>query len=405
MADPAVAAGIGPLRSPMTPSVSRLSAAVGRLCGRGNAALAVVSLVALLVALAGAPGCGGQRRVRAPRVAVTVARAELRAVPLQIICTGTIEPVQTADVGSQVGGVIMRITFREGQDVAAGQTLFELDPRSFRAALEQARGNLARDLAQWQSARLDAERADRLLAENLISPSDHDKATASAEALRAGVEADSGAVANARLNLEFSSIRAPIPGRTGKLNVHVGDLIKAATSDPLVTINQIRPIRASFTVPQDQLPLVQRYRASDPKVYVHADGPDSLEFGGRLVFVDNAVDPSTGTLLLKGEFANPDGRLWPGERVEVRLVLAVEPHALVVPAPAVTTGPQGPYVYVLNADSTATPRPVTVKRADDVTAVLGSGLKPGEIVVTDGQFRIAPGSRVIVRKAGQGTRP
>jgi multidrug efflux system membrane fusion protein len=367
-----------------------------------GALLATCAAGLLLITL---PGCGAKKAQRQTRVAVTVARVERRPMPLQIITSGTIEPVETADVGSQVGGVVQRIAFREGQEVRAGQTLIELDPRPFRAALEQARGALARDRAQWQSARLDAERADRLLEQNLISPSEHDKAGATAEAYAAAVQADSGAVANARLNLEFSGIRAPISGRTGRLNVHVGDLVKAATSEPLVTINQVRPIRVSFTVPQDQIPLIQRYRSAGPRVLVRASAGDSLDIPGRLAFVDNAVDPATGTLLLKGEFPNRDGRLWPGEFVEVRLVLTVQPDAIVVPAPAVTIGQQGAYVYVLNADSTASPRPVTVLRADDVAAVIAGGLKPGETVVTDGQFRLAPGAKVLVRKAGQGARP
>ena len=363
------------------------------------------SLAVALAALVLVAGCGAKQVQRQPRVAVTVARVERRAVPLQIAATGSVEPVQTADVGSQVGGVIMRVAFREGQEVAAGDMLFELDPRPFRAALAQAQGALARDRAQYVSARLDADRADKLLAQDLVSPADHDKAQATAEALRATVGADSGMVANARLNLEYAAIRAPIRGRTGKLNVHVGDLVKATTSEPLVTINQVQPVRVAFTLPQDEIARVQRYRDRDPRVYVHASADDSLETEGHLVFVDNAVDPATGTVLLKGEFANADGALWPGETVAVRLVLAVQADAIVVPAPAVTNGQQGAYVYVLNADSTATPRPVNVDRADDVTAVIADGLKPGETVVTDGQFRISPGARVLVRQAGRGRRP
>jgi membrane fusion protein, multidrug efflux system len=367
-----------------------------------GALLATCAVALWLVVL---PGCGAKKAQRQPRVAVTVARVERRAMPLQIVTTGTIEPVETADVGAQVGGVVARIAFREGQDVQAGQTLIELDPRPFRAALEQASGTLARDQAQWRSAQLDAERADRLLEQNLISPSDHDKAVAAAAGLQASVRADSGLVANARLNLEFAGIRAPISGRTGSLNVHVGDLVKTSASEPLVTVNRVQPIRVRFTVSQDQIPQVQRYRTNGLKVFVRQSAGDSLELEGRLAFVDNAVDPASGTLLLKGELPNQNAALWPGEFVQVRLVLAVEHDALVVPAPAVTNGQQGAYVYVLNTDSTATPRPVQVRRADDVTAVIASGLKPGETVVTDGQFRISPGARVQVRKAGQDVRP
>ena len=383
---------------PMSPSCPGL-----RSARRHARALLAACAVALL--LTTLPGCGAKKAQRQPRVAVTVARVERRPMPLQIVTSGTIEPVESASVGSQVGGVVRRIAIREGQEVSAGQVLVELDSRPFGAALEQARGALARDRAQWQNARLDAERADRLLEQNLISPADHDKANATAESYAAAVQADSGTVANARLNLEFAAIRAPISGRAGRLNVHVGDLVKAATSEPLVTINQVQPIRVSFTVPQDQIPLIQRYRNANPRVLVRASAGDSLDIPGRLAFVDNAVDPATGTLLLKGEFPNRDGRLWPGEFVEVRLVLTVQPDAIVVPAPAVTLGQQGAYVYVLNADSTASPRPVTVLRTDDVAAVIAGGLEPGETVVTDGQFRLAPGAKVLVRKAAPESRP
>ena len=376
----------------------------GRRSARRDAgALLATCVVALL--LVTLPGCGAKKAQRQPRVAVTVARVERRAMPLQIVTTGTVEPVETASVGSQVGGVVTRIAFREGDDVRAGQTLIELDPRPFRAALEQASGALARDQAQWRSARLDAERANQLLAQNLISASDHDKAAAAAEGLQASVRADSGTVSKARLDLEFAGIRAPISGRTGNLNVHVGDLVKTSASGPLVTINQVKPIRVRFTVSQGDIPLVQRYRSAGPRVFVRPSAGDSVEIEGRLAFVDNAVDPATGTLLLKGEFPNRDGALWPGEFTALRLVLTVQKDALVVPAPAVTNGQQGAYVYVLNADSTASPRLIKVARADDVTAVVADGLKPGETVVTDGQFRISPGARVQVRKAAQDSRP
>jgi multidrug efflux system membrane fusion protein len=363
------------------------------------AGAAALALLALLAA-----GCGGKKGMRAPRVPVTVATVQQRAIPLQIIATGTVEPVQTADVGSQVGGVVTRILFQEGHDVRAGQPLIQLDPRAFRAALEQALGVLGRDRAQWENARLEVERAQTLLDQNVISSSDYDQKRAAADAARAAVSADSGTVANARLNLQYSTIRAPISGRTGDLKVHVGDLVKAATSEPLVTINQLRPIYVRFAVPERELPQILRYRNANPRVVVRAPD-DTAAVTGRLAFVDNAVDPASGTLLLKGEFANQDGGLWPGEFVEARLVLTVEPHAIVVPAPAVATGQQGTYVYVLNADSTATPRPVAVARMAEDVAVVARGLKPGEVVVTDGQFRLSPGARVLVRKGAPNTRP
>ena len=351
------------------------------------------------------PGCGGGQKRPSPRVAVTVAKVEQRDVPVEIGATGTVEPIETAAVGSQVGGVVTRLAFSEGDEVRQGQLLILLDPRPFRAALDQARANLMRDVAQARSARLDAERADQLFRQSLISAAEHDRAVATADALEGTVRADSAAVATARLNHEYASIRSPIAGRTGSLNVHVGDLVKAATSEPLVTVNRLRPIRVRFTVSQSELPRVQRYRAANPKVIVQAAGDDSLAYVGRLTFVDNAVDAATGTLLLKGEFPNEERRLWPGEFVQVRLVLTTLRNATVVPATAIATGQQGTYVFVLNPDSTASSRPVAVDRSDDVTAVVSSGLKAGETVVTDGQFRLSPGARVLVRGAGTGGKP
>jgi len=364
---------------------------------RAHAALFAIAALTLLA------GCAAQSRPRAPRVAVTVASAAQREMPFALRSTGTIEALQTSAVGSEVGGVITRVAFREGDEVQQGQLLFELDHRPFRAALARARAALAQAKEQAELARLDAERAQSLVPQNLISQAEWDQKRAAAETAIANVAADSAAVESARLDLEYASIKAPIPGRTGQLMVHEGDLVKAATTDPLVTINQQSPVRVRFTVPVSDVPLVQRYRNSGARVIVTAPAPDTLSREGPLAFVDNAVDPSSGTLLLKGQLENRDGALVPGQFVDVRLVLYVEPRATVVPAPAVSTGQAGTFVYVLNADSTVTPRPVTVSRTVDELAVLTDGLKPGETVVTDGQFRLSPGARVLVRGPAGGT--
>lgn len=342
--------------------------------------------------------CARQAKTRAPRVSVTVARVERRDVPVTLNATGTVEPIQSAAVGSQVGGVITRITFREGDEVRAGQVLVQLDPRPFRAALEQARAVLASARAQAESAHLDAQRAKELFDRSMVSQMEWDTKRTTAQSLAATVQSDSASVEKARLDLEYASIRAPVGGRTGRLMVHQGDYVKAATTDPLVTINQSRPVRVAFTVPADDVPLIQRYRADRPKVWVTANGGDSTRIEGALSFVDNAVDSQSGTLLLKGEFANLDLRLVPGQFVTVRLVLTVEPRATVVPMPAVSSGQQGSFVYVVNRDSTVTPRPVRVTRTVDEFAVVSSGLDAGEEVVTDGQLRLSPGARVVVRQ-------
>jgi multidrug efflux system membrane fusion protein len=348
---------------------------------------------ALLVTIA---ACQDPQKARAPRVPVTVATVMERPMPFSLISTGSIEPLQTSAIGSQVGGVVTSVSFREGDDVRKGQLLFQLDPRPFHAVLEQALAALARDRAQAESARLDAERAQKLFEQNMVAQAEWDQKRAAAEAWVGTVKSDSAEVRSARLNLEYSSIRAPIAGHSGRLLVHAGDYVKAASSDPLVTINQLRPVRVRFTVPESAVPMVQRYRGTHPEVVVRTSDGDSLS--GRLVFVDNAVDPASGTLLLKGEIDNRDGRLVPGEFVQVHLVLFVEPRATVVPSPAVTNGQQGTFVYVMNHDSTVTPRPVAVERTVDEISVITHGLRPGETVITDGQFRLAPGARILVRK-------
>jgi multidrug efflux system membrane fusion protein len=366
-----------------------------------RAAARGVSILALaaLAALAGA-GCGPARQDRRPRVPVLVASSVLRDMPFALVTTGTLEAIETAEVGSQVGGVVTRVSFREGSDVQAGQVLFELDPRPFRAAFEQWRSALARDRAQAGAARLDAERARHLFEQQLTSQADFEQRTASAEALAAAVGADSAAMEAARLNLQYATIRAPISGRTGRLLVHAGDYVKAATSEPLVTVNRVNPVRASFSIPQDAVPLVMRHRA-DAYVVIRTSDSDSTGRRGRLAFVDNAVDPLSGTLMMKGEFGNADRQLMPGQFVNVRLVLYTDRRAIVVPTPAVTTGQQGPYVYVLNPDSTVTPRPIGVARTVDEWTIVSKGLQAGETVVTDGQLRLSPGARVVVRSVEQ----
>ena len=348
-------------------------------------------------------GCGGAAKPRSQRIAVSVARAEVRAVPLTLTATGTVEPTQTASVGSQVGGVLTRVAFREGDEVNEGQLLFQLDPRPFHAALEQTLATLSRDRAQYETARLAAERSEKLFAQNVLSQAEWDQDRAAAQSAAATVRADSAAALTARLNVEYAAIRAPISGQTGRLMVHVGDLIKAATSDPLVVINQVRPVRVRFTVPVGDVPLVQRYRDNHPKVIIRSPGADSTQMEGALVFVDNAVDAASGTLTLKGEFPNRDHSLVPGQFVDVQLVLDVQKNKVVVPSPAVSRGQDGAFVYVLNPDSTVAPRPVQIERSDDELAVLAGGLEAGETVVTDGQMRLSPGARVIVRAAKGGT--
>ena len=354
-----------------------------------------LALAAVPLALA---GCGAEAKRHAAHMPVTVAIAEARDAPYSIAASGTVEARHTAAISSPVGGTLQRVLFREGDDVSEGQALFELDPRPFEAALQQAIATQARDEAQAVIARSNAERSRALSAQNLISQQEMDAAVANEAASRAAVRADSALVSTARLNLDYCTVRAPISGRSGKLLVHVGDLVKANSPDlPMVVINELRPILVRFAVPQSDLPALMSHRDSNPPVFVNRGGADSTWIQGQLTFVDNAVDAATGTVLLKAEFENRDAGLWPGAFVNARLQLYTEHGACVVPTPAVMSSQSGAFVYVVGADSTVSMRPVRVERAFEEWSVITHGITPGERVVTDGQLRLTPGATVYWR--------
>ena len=351
------------------------------------------------VMAAAVTACTRSQAAGGGRVPVTVARAERRAVPYTIGALGTVEPISTVAVTSQVNGMLQRVRFHEGDEVAAGQVLFEIDPRPYRAALTAAQAALARDLVQWQNAELDAQRYRDLVATNGVTQEDYQQKATAAAALVAAVRADSAAQETARLNLDYATIRAPIAGRTGSLLIHEGNLVRTTGTDPLVTINQLRPIRVRFAVPAARLPELQQARGAARDVFARVADDTLPPIRGALSFMDNHVDSTTGTVALKAEFPNQDGRLWPGQYASVSLVLGIETDAIVIPAPAVLTGQQGTYVFVVNPDGTAVPQNVTVARTNDSIAVIAAGLRPGDQVVTDGQMRLTAGAKVDV-KAG-----
>jgi len=340
--------------------------------------------------------CGKDRPPPSAAVPVTVATVGLQPVPFELVAVGTVEPIQTVTIQPQVSGQLNRVSFREGDEVGRGQVLFQIDSRPFEAALAQAQAILARDRAGAISARQELERSTRLAEQQYITAQEYEQARASAGAAEATLAADEAAVEQARLSLQYATIRAPIGGRTGSLMVREGNLVRE-NATALVTINQIRPILVRFAVPASNLGAIQRYRAARIPVAATPSGGD-VEAEGNLSFVDNTVDSTTGTIMLKGEFQNRDGTLWPGGFVNVRTRLFVQDSALVVPTAAVIGGQQGTYVFVVR-DSTADMKKVTVDReAGDVSVVRAGELAPGDRVVTDGQLLLRPGARVQVRQ-------
>jgi multidrug efflux system membrane fusion protein len=353
------------------------------------------------LALAVAAACSKSDPPRQPKVPVSVTKVKRTSVPYVVTANGVAEPMQTVAVESQVNGILNRVTFAEGQDVQAGQVLFEIDSRPYVAVLEQARGQLAREVAQAANARRDAARYAALVKEGYVTTSQADQAEATAASAAATVEADRATVARAALDVANSTVRAPISGRTGSLLVRQGNLVKANSDPPLVIINQIQPILVRFSVPQSQFPDIQRYYRGGNALLVRAtpsEGSGST-LSGTLAFVDNNVDSTTGTVLLKARFANPEGSLWPGQYTNVQLQLFVDPNALTLPAPAVMTGQQGTYVYTVDSAGSAKQRPVQVSRTVDSLSVISSGVKEGEQVIIDGQSRLVPGSKVTIKAA------
>ena len=360
---------------------------------RGRRRLAALLLPALAVAAASCGGNSKAARGGPPPVPVTVGQAVQKAVPVSFRAIGHVEPIETVAVRARIGGELQRVWFEEGQFVAAGATLFTIDPRPYQAALAQAEAGLARNQALVVKAEADIARYAGLVKQDYVTKEQYDQITANAAALRASLAADRAAVETARLNVAYCTIAAPLSGRTGALAVKVGNLIKA-NDQTLVTINQTRPIYVTFTVPGEALPAL-RARAAGVKVKAMLP-QEGRSFDGTLTFLDNAIDARTGTLTLKATFANPDEGLWPGQFVEVDVVLGEEAGRVVVPASAVQTGQQGTFVYVVTDAGAAEMRPVKVARLDDREAVIAEGLTGGETVVTDGQLRLVPGARVQV---------
>jgi len=344
-------------------------------------------------------GCSNEKSNKpvSPPIPITVGTVSQKTVPVELRVVGNVQASSTVTIKSKAGGELTRVHFTEGQDVRKGDLLFTIDPRPYEAALKQAEANLQKDLAQTKHAQEDARRYEFLIQKGVVARQQYDKFRTEAEALEAAVLADRAAVENAKIQLGYCSIHSPIDGRTGSLMVKQGNIIKADDVN-LIVIHQIVPIDVAFSVPEQNLQEIKKYMALG-KLQVDALVPSNNERPekGTVTFVDNAVDTSTGTIRLKGTFANRERKLWPGQFVNVVLTLTREPNAIVVPSQAIQTGQQGQYVYVVKQDLTVESRPVVVGRFVSNETVVQKGLLAGEKVVTDGQLRLYPGARVEIK--------
>jgi multidrug efflux system membrane fusion protein len=340
-------------------------------------------------------------------VPVLTAKVSEMSMPVMLQGVGNVEAFSTVEVRPQVSGPLMTVNFNEGQDVTAGQLLFTIDPRPFELAVKQAEAALAKDAGQSKTAEVQRARYTNLMKSGLVSQADFDTVNAQANSLQSTLALDNVAIENARLQLQYTRITAPVTGRTGALQVHQGSLVRTADASPMVVINQITPVRVTFSLPSENLPEIRAGQARGPLVTeaVASGDTGTNVSNGALSFIDNAVDPTTAAIKLKATFANRDRKLWPGEFVQVRLRLSLDPHALVVPAAAVQNGVQGQYVYVVTPNRTVALRQVTVARTDANNAVIATGLQAGEEVVTDGQLRLTPGARISVRPPAGGSQP
>ena len=361
----------------------------------------LIPATAAVVVVMLAVGCSAKKTNPVAGAPVLVTQAYTTNLPVQIDPppVGHVMPVSTATIHSQIGGIISEVHFKEGSEVKSNDLLFTIDPRPSQAALDQARANLERDSGQLEYQKANYSRDQKLLAAKIISQDQFDTDTASRDAATGTVAADKAAITNALLNLEFCQIRSSIDGKTGSLLAFAGNVVKAP-DDVLLTINQIHPIYVQFAVPEQYLPEIKkqmRGKALAVKAtFENMDGPPSQ---GELTFVDNSVDETTGTILLKATFPNEDDALWPGQFVNVTLTLSELTNAVVVPSQVVQTGQNGDFIYVVKADQTVEMQPVQTGITFNNKTVVLTGLKSGETVVTDGQLRLAPKMKVTVKSA------
>jgi multidrug efflux system membrane fusion protein len=363
-----------------------------------------LSLVALIGAVAlGTYFIDGRAKER-PRpgkaggdvvVPVAVAKAESRTVPVRLQAIGNVDPFTSVAVKARVDGQIMEVNFKEGQEVRKDSVLFKIDPRPFQTALRQAEAQNARDAAALSQAQAQERRYQELLQKNFVSKDAYSQFQTNAQTAKAVADASRAAVETARLNLEYCTIRSPIDGFAGKIQIQIGNLVKANDVNPLVVVNQVHPVYVTFAVPEQQLAAIRKYSAEKPlAVQASVPAANKPPATGELSFIDNTVDSSTGTIRLRAVFENADNGLWPGQFVNVSVRLYEQENAIVIPSQAIQNGPDGEYVFVISPSLVAEMRPVKIERSDGQTAVVASGVKAGEQVVVRGQLKVTSGARV-----------
>lgn len=363
-------------------------------------ALLVAVGAAAIVAFRYTPGSRAAAPREAPAVPVSVAKAVKMTVPVRLHAIGNVEPYTTVAVKARIDGQIVAVHFKEGDEVRQGQTLFEIDRRPFEAQLAQAQANLAKDRALLDHAKEQDKRYQDLLQQKFVSPDAYAQIKTNVETAAAQARADEAAIQAVQLQLSYCTIRSPITGYAGKIQIQEGNLVKANDTNPLVVVNQVVPVNVSFSVPEQRLAAVRKYQADgELRVTTQIPGAAEAQVPGKLSFIDNTTDMTTGTIRLKAEFANADKALWPGQFVDVVLTLTQEDDALVIPPTAIQNGPNGQYVFVVKPDATVELRDIKVTRTEGDHAVVASGLQPGDTVVTVGQLRLAPGVKVSISDA------
>ena len=365
---------------------------------RAIGAVVILSLVAIVVLWRlnhGTEVPAAEAQTPAPGVPVTAGTVAAQDVPVFLNGIGTVQAYNMVAIKSRVDGQIVKVDFKEGQDVKEGEPLLQIDPRPFQAALEQAQANKQKDEAQLVGAQLDLDRYEKLIGSGWQTRQSYDQQKATVGQLQASIKGDEAQINTAKLNLSYSDIRSPIDGRLGAKLVDKGNLVHANDNAPLVTITEVKPIFVSFTLPQETLDDVRENHKGSPLVVYAYSGDGKKQLAeGKLTLIDNSIDQSTGTVHLKARFDNDDERLWPGQFVSLRVVLSTRRNIATVPSQTVQDGPDGHYAYIIKPDNTVERRAVEVASIQDGIAVVTKGLTAGERVVVDGQYRLTNGARV-----------